>query len=153
MPAWARPSRAVPTTGVSESHAATGNRLPAESGRFRVRHCYLNSTGDHVHVYVADTSSFDGNIPAFVSGSETVHINASANPGLLCAAEGTFNFYTLPHASFTTIVDAPRSRHGRYRSERTRTATRSVFADGSAITPLAPRAERRVGAPRATSSV
>jgi hypothetical protein len=64
----------------------------------------LNSGGgDHVHVYVADTSSFDGNIPGFVSGAETIHIKASANPGLLCAAEGSFSFYTLPHASFTTI--------------------------------------------------
>ena len=63
----------------------------------------LNSTGDHVHLYVADTSSFDGNIPAFVSGAETIHIKGTANPGLLCAAEGSFSFYTLPHASFTTI--------------------------------------------------
>jgi hypothetical protein len=64
----------------------------------------LNSSGgDHVHVYVADTSSFDGNIPAFVSGAETVHIKATANPGMLCAAEGSFSFYTLPHTSFTTI--------------------------------------------------
>jgi hypothetical protein len=65
----------------------------------------LNSTGDHVHVYVADTSSFDGNIPAFVSGAETIHIKGTAKPGLLCAAEGAFSFYTLPHASFTTISE------------------------------------------------
>ena len=64
----------------------------------------LNSSGgDHVHVYVADTSTSDGNIPAFVSGAETVHIKATANPGMLCAAEGSFSFYTLPHTSFTTI--------------------------------------------------
>jgi hypothetical protein len=64
----------------------------------------LNSAGSsHVHVYVASSATFAGDIPAFTSGSETVWLRQSAKAGLICAATGPFSFYTLPHVSFATV--------------------------------------------------
>jgi hypothetical protein len=74
----------------------------------------LASAGsDHVHVYVASSATFSGQIPAFVSGSEVVRLSKAARPGLICAATGSFSFYTRPHASFATLSSRTSQRAAR----------------------------------------
>jgi hypothetical protein len=65
----------------------------------------LDTIGQDTRVYTADSATYAGQLPAFVSGAETVHIAPSVNPGVVCATsdKSAFTLYTAITTSWTRV--------------------------------------------------
>jgi hypothetical protein len=65
----------------------------------------LSTIGEETHVYTADSATYAGQFPAFVSGAETVRITRSADPGMVCATsdQSAFTLYTPVTSSWTRV--------------------------------------------------
>jgi hypothetical protein len=65
----------------------------------------LNTGGQSTHAYTADSASYHGQLPAFMSGAETIRIKTANQPGLACftSTNSDFKLFKPLSASFTKI--------------------------------------------------
>ncbi len=65
----------------------------------------LNTVGQSTHAYTADSASYNGQVPAIMSGAETIRIRSANRPGLACftSTNTDFKLFKPLSASFTKI--------------------------------------------------